>query len=819
MIKIYNLNKTYKNKNCIIAAINNLNLDINNTGLVFILGKSGSGKTTLINMLSGKLKPSNGDILFNNNKISNLSKKQRDTFRNINIGIVSQDYNLIEYYTVYDNVSLPLKIQKGYSEDEIKDKVDEILDYLGLKDFRNRYIYELSGGQQQRVAIARALIKDPNIILADEPTGNLDFNNSKIIFDYLKKIANYRSVIVVSHDEFSAQKYADRIIKLEQGIVIEDTICTKLYAIDIIDNSNNKKQISFNENNFEYITKFIRNSLMTSKNIDLNIKINEKETNYLPRAEKNLLLNERETNKMSFSDIIRYAYKNTSRRVSKLIVTNIILILLVILMFVGIYISSTNNDVTISNYLYNQDIQKLFVYKNEQYIDEFGDVNSQNIKVGKNIYDDLKKYIPENNIATIDYGNTLLKINNSGNNIVNNVANVNIKQSCLDLLTLNTNIDKIGPNQIILTDYLINKLDINLEIENTIYYNGKKVEIIAFVKTNFFKIEEIRNLKSELNKDKYEFDLNTEYNIIYSCELNKEIPESLNFDYGNFIYSKHINGYLNNGFIIAPIPSKYNKLAEDMSCNNVLISKSFYEKIKNNVTNDKFNFDFLDLYNDKYKNIYFNMFNIYDYYQNGIVVDEIIDCNTADIFVPYNEYVEMYNDYNKHYSFDGYFILGKNSIDNCNFELLENGYEFEHPVIEEIYKINELISNIKSYSLLILIVLITIFTLFIINYFSTSISFVYKSINVKRTLGVTKQDICKIYMIESYIISIVPIAIGTIIFNIIVYYANQSFRTYINESGYKYFYSNTPVLLGSSMILILIILLTSFYQISKNSNV
>lgn len=220
MLELKNINKLYKSKKSNdTKALENVSLSFSNHGLSFILGKSGCGKSTLLNILGGLDTPTTGEIIFKGKSFKDFKGKDYDSYRNTSVGFIFQEYNLIEKYNVYDNIAYVLKLQNKMDEEKILDALDKV----GLKDLAKRKVNELSGGQKQRVAIARALVKNPSIILADEPTGNLDTESSKIIFDLLKKLSLERLVIVVSHDEESANLYADRIIRLQDGVVISDS--------------------------------------------------------------------------------------------------------------------------------------------------------------------------------------------------------------------------------------------------------------------------------------------------------------------------------------------------------------------------------------------------------------------------------------------------------------------------------------------------------------------------------------------------------------------------------------------------------------------
>ena len=202
MIELVNLNKTYKTKKGItIEAIKNLSLKFDDNGLVFVVGKSGSGKSTLLNLIGLLDSFDSGEIIIDNQPILKISKKELDDYRNYNLGFVFQEYNLIESYTVYKNIELVLDLQNETNKEE---KIKKVIHDVELDGYENSKVNRLSGGQKQRVAIARALVKNPKVILCDEPTGSLDSKTGKTIFDLLQKISKDTLVIVVTHDVESA---------------------------------------------------------------------------------------------------------------------------------------------------------------------------------------------------------------------------------------------------------------------------------------------------------------------------------------------------------------------------------------------------------------------------------------------------------------------------------------------------------------------------------------------------------------------------------------------------------------------------------------
>ncbi len=220
MLETKNLCKTYKPKKGVpVMAIDHISLRFSEKGMVFLLGKSGSGKSTMLNLLGGLDNYNDGEIIIKWMSSKDFDQQRFDSYRNTYVGFVFQEYNVLEEFTVGANIALALELQGKKASDE---QINKILHVVDLDGYGNRNPNELSGGQKQRVAIARALVKNPEIIMADEPTGALDSNTGRQVLDTLKKLSRTKLVIIVSHDREYADKYADRIIELADGKVIRD---------------------------------------------------------------------------------------------------------------------------------------------------------------------------------------------------------------------------------------------------------------------------------------------------------------------------------------------------------------------------------------------------------------------------------------------------------------------------------------------------------------------------------------------------------------------------------------------------------------------
>lgn len=220
MLETKELVKVYQPKKGVaVTAIDHVSLRFPEKGMVFLLGKSGSGKSTMLNLLGGLDKYDDGEIIIKGISSRDFNQQRFDSYRNTYVGFIFQEYNVLEEFTVGANVALALELQSKTATDE---EINRILHDVDLDGFGDRKPNELSGGQKQRVAIARALVKNPEIIMADEPTGALDSATGRQVLDTLKKLSAEKLVIVVSHDREYAEQYADRIIELADGRVIRD---------------------------------------------------------------------------------------------------------------------------------------------------------------------------------------------------------------------------------------------------------------------------------------------------------------------------------------------------------------------------------------------------------------------------------------------------------------------------------------------------------------------------------------------------------------------------------------------------------------------
>lgn len=262
MLELKNVSKFYYNKGMITSGFTKINLELKMGEFAVITGESGSGKSTLLNVLSGLDSYEEGEMYVNGQETSHYTEKDLEEYRRKYIANIFQSFNLVNSYTVYQNVELVLLLN-GYKKKDVKRKILDIIEQVGLTKFKNTKVSKLSGGQKQRVAIARAIVKDTPIIVADEPTGNLDTKSAADVLEILKKVSKGKLVIVVTHNLEQMEQYATRIIKMHDGKIIENKEIKSIEGEQNTKESKYHKITIFNKyrlgirNTFNLFTKFI----------------------------------------------------------------------------------------------------------------------------------------------------------------------------------------------------------------------------------------------------------------------------------------------------------------------------------------------------------------------------------------------------------------------------------------------------------------------------------------------------------------------------------------------------------------------------------
>ena len=531
MLELKNITKIYKSNNITQKALDKVNIKFRDNEFVSILGPSGSGKTTLLNIIGGLDRYTSGDLIIGGISTKHYKDRDFDTYRNHKIGFVFQSYNLIAHQTALSNVELALTIG-GVSKKDRKKRALEALKKVGLKDHVNKKPNQLSGGQMQRVAIARALVNDPDILLADEPTGALDSKTSVQIMNLLKDIAKDRLVIMVTHNPDLALEYSTRIINLKDGIVIDDS------------NSYDSK-----EENKTTIGKKTSMSFLTALSLSLNNLMTKKARTFLTAFAGSIGIIGIALILGLSNGVSSYIDKKQEETLSNYPLTiqkNTMNISSVMTSMMGSKKEKYNDGLVHSNNMLSDLLTSLNVKKNN--LKDFKSYLEKNKDIKKYVSDIQYKYDIDINIYTKDIDNNIIQVNPT--NLANNLGDFskymqfsdnNVFYELFDNeKMLLDNYDLVAGNLPANYNEVVVMVDSDNQISDyTLYALGLKSQK---------DLENIllNNQKSnkENNKEAYSYDdllglsyrliLNTDY---YKYENNKWINKSNDNNYINYLYN------------------------------------------------------------------------------------------------------------------------------------------------------------------------------------------------------------------------------------------------------------------------------------------
>ena len=763
MLELKNISKTYKSKKSVDTnALNNINLKFDNKGLVFIVGKSGSGKSTLLNLIGGLDTPDSGQILIDGKDICKLKSKNLDSYRNSYVGFVFQEFNLFEELNVYENINLSLELQRKKDNDDIK----KILKDVDLKDLEQRNINELSGGQKQRVSIARAIVKKPKLILADEPTGNLDRKSSEQIFKIMKQISENELVIIVSHDIESANKYADRIIRIEDGKIVNDSNFKKLKTVN--DN------IDFKESKLpkKYIFKMAYSYIMSKPfRLIMTILLTMITLSFLCFSINVYLFNENKLliNTMVDNDIynlninhINVEFENNNRKEFHLKIddsdinylnnlTNSISNKVYSLLEDGSSLTFKFGEVK-EEYLENEAINEI---PNEFKFVELKDYriinkiigsypsNSNEIIVHKYFADymiyngiytsDNELYLP-NSYEEIVNSNKEIKLNNK-KVIITGIVDDNKKPfiRAFDSGTFWSNDLRNyfresyynKSSLIYVTSSFINNINLSNEL------NLSKIKIVnSSNKTNsnikvlnssiqYYDLNGNSNNKNHLNQNEIilSFDSLKLFVEDFNKNLESFIKKNANLSYNEIIKRYTLNYIKNNNIDISlKLVNEMNK-NEEIELNIVGVSLNDYDYISNQISNDS--------------NLPKQVSNVIIYCDDTEVLNNIFD--NLEVL------------YSKNYNKDGekYRVSYDNSI--------------------RVSSIIFVYSFIKRYLFSLCLVFVCFTSLVILNFISNSITIYKKQIGILRSIGTRNKDVIKIFNYEAIILGTISWFFGVIV--------------------------------------------------------
>lgn len=797
MLRTENLYKSYDGKENNV--IKNVSIEFAQRGLVFLLGKSGSGKTTLLNMLGGIDKPTGGDIYLADKRFSSLTEKQMDEMRNVDISFVFQDFNLLQDLNVLENVILPLQIQmeeKG-EEDKRNKLAKEMLEKVGLQEYETRMPNELSGGQVQRVAIARAMIKSPRVLLADEPTGNLDSANSQVVFEALRKMAESCLVVVVTHDEESAYKYGDRVIHIVDGSISSDVqLDRKNVEIEYSIVKNDvliKSDISGSANVNNIITEELSKCVLEEDDVNIKVALKKIKKQNVEQEVQIVDRKQIEIKPFTLKEIIKFAKNNMKNHKKHIFATIVMMLLTIMLIMLSAMLSDYNSIEPIEKYLNEYQIDRVNLYEEVEYTNSFEECKGKTLSVGEYFESTLGSKLLDNRIKVIEkeyidykqkffsYCNVFMLTDDYG--------------ICNDI--------RISEGEVVITDYVAEHLGIG---SNPV---GEKLTIGSKLYTIIACIDSVKNpeLAEKFNlyddeQDMYEsYYLDNFYNVVFLNEadvmadrvennkcISTECADFLNARYERY-YTRMVN--ISSTKLIEEGDILYGEYPDEP--NEVLIS-TYYAYDNGLMTMDgqfsdelfTMEFDFKDVHSG-YNNYFSDTLNMDDYFDGKVRISGVYSelDYSADYMICDDIYQKMLEDYYEKYNYDRS-VLYVEAADYHDIISHIEGYnsKIDEPSINKIYDFESMIGSIKNAIIFLLSVLIVIAIFMVYHNIYISISYNKKTIGVLRSIGVSKRCTMKIFLVEAIVICTLSCIFATIFGVLVMNFVNKTVRAGVKINPY-----------------------------------
>ena len=836
MLKLKNISKTYSTKDGVThRALNNISLEFESKGLVFILGKSGSGKSTLLNIIGGLDSFDRGEIYLYGKKFSKFKKFEYDFYRNTFTGFVFQEYNLINELTIEENVTLALDLQSIKD----KDKIDKIFDDLEISELKNRKVFALSGGQKQRVAIARALVKNPSIILADEPTGALDTNTTKEIFDLLIKLSKERLVIVITHNREIAELYGDRVIELKDGEVLKDLTTEindeedrpSLIASSVFKVPKNAKfgkdelkklnEILSSEKIDHYISFETNQNKVKSMFPHLKEAINTNEENkekFKQYSYKEEVEEEKEVklikSKLPFKRGIKFGLSNLKVKIPRLIFSLFLAIFSITLSGCVDNFANFDEYKAISNTIKHYDLNNVMIcssYDENYYLREndLRKINEINEKEAPLIFE--RRF----NITNYDLDMTYI-LSNSLNRAI----------ECEDISDLSyeylaTSNKEYGSEGVVISEVVAREIyrvhsgfsSINDVLDLDIDFNG-----LSFIIEGIYKCDELdkydvlRKGEEQLSylKDEYNSKFYNYYSNIFVKEGFVDLYKSKIEESNEFF----IDSFYGDTFIsVNKIKLLKNEVINSVSSGNgVYLTTGLLDSLMVNTEYDDYE-DFINYLNSQKKE-----FTIYLNRNICYISDELVikgyEVNNDDNVIYFDDDLfEIVKDFSLKAT--GAFIqLNGRNILNIVKDVYNNGYVIYESFASDYENIKEIFVLLGSILAGINNVIFILAIILLFSFIHSSVKNNVRQIGILRAIGANVIDIIKIYVIEALIIGIASLLFSLIIYGVGGYFINLVIgETYL--SIFTFGFSTVMKMISSTLIVVGLSLIIPIIKITR----
>ena len=792
MLLIKDLFKTYKVKDREIPAVAGVSFSFPKQGMFFILGKSGCGKTSLLNAISGLDSYDSGDVIIDGHNMAQMTERELDALRNTDIGIIFQSYNLVPEMTVYQNIEAALKIQdwEGKTEEDIRERIHRMMEYIGLEGYEDRLVSRLSGGERQRIAIARALIKNPKIILADEPTGNLDAKTGAVVLDLLKKISQTRLVILVTHDAAAAEKYGDSVLNISDGRIVHAEAKSETASnrsFDVVISRKGSEDEGHKRLSAEEVAELAEKVVLTPGFKEAGITVravypaaSEMNEDHDPSGEEqkqaqDKVIPDREhvtSKRLKLKDQLYFSWLFMRRSKVRLAVTIALMSLTLLLLTAAAFITRYDDRRVLTRYFDRYQPENLTGSVDRSYVNILYQTRSSSLKSGP-FYVDLSNELAKNTghelIPILSEQDLLGDMETENYTGYSNVAMAGLTKENLDAFPVSEGHLPENNDEIAITDFLAHELHVEYgdKLDSTV----GKVTVSGIIHTDYVAYDLIKKLRFEGGSDYTNHFLRYRYAV---AAMRKEAldayidrMERLTLPMSLFFVSEYPRSYVESSesrstfgsvelmqeqkLLMGRLPQKENE---------VLISENMavrYGITEGRIKDGNARYYYVDIHAEDYNDCNTDALNMAEFFPDGVTVVGVCSEDMpvyADYLITDEKFKEIKTAYRDHYNFDRYLLncLDINEYRDLVYHAAEKEYRFDEPAAYQIYEFKAMVTEMLPVLWIILAVVSMVTILNMISYIGASIRNNSKNIGILRALGVSKGDVSAIFAIESFVV-------------------------------------------------------------------
>ncbi|MBO4787921.1 MAG: ABC transporter ATP-binding protein/permease [Lachnospiraceae bacterium] len=771
IIEISEVIKEYASISGKTLALQGVSFSLPKKGFVCISGESGSGKTTLLNLLGGLDLPSGGEVLIDGVNTKTFTEKDWDRLRNEKLGYIFQNYALIEEESVFNNLRYVTDIRRDLYYESNK-RIEEALNTVGLTGVSAKKVNELSGGQKQRVAIARALLRKPEIILADEPTGNLDAENSDVVFGCLRNISYRMLVVVVTHDRDRICKYADREIRLEDGKLCSDVsfVSDQSETFSIMSDGDSAERLSSKQELIDRLHTY----LLGDKRRIITL-------GYYPKvAEAKMSIEENkepaERRSISVLELLRNAAIGMMASKKRSLLVAVSLSVAFLLLFCCVSVLTNDYNCAVADYYEKTNNKTAMVAVQQSRMNRGKD--SDYLYYGKQIQTFLQGIRGETKLIMLYEGITISREEDGKQYLIDDSAGernadtqsclASMQKACGAMSLLGGRVPS-GSSEIAITDYLAGLLGLTVDdIGRDIYVNNDRVELVGIVDTDFEQYNPDRHIR--LRDDCFEeaeYLLAIKYSTTYTASEYtdekiaeyKEMKRTLRINGMNIAESNNVYEY--TGKATKTTATRDQQLA----INEVVVSREY--AAQNGIEEQELplKIRLKDIHSAVYGNTYYDTINLMEYVGPEMIISGIVEDDSSEVFVSEELYGVLVEDYFRFYSPRRIgLLLDDDETIRILRELEKSDVVLLDPNLKPIYKWRDMIGEMAKYGWALVVLMLVLIILVFMAYVLYEIRLQRKKMGILRAQGYRKGTLMEIQVLQHVLLLAIVGVISSIIF-------------------------------------------------------